>query len=129
MKTTSLTAGDYVLIKSSMTIIKIAFVHQRKVGYYKASNKLNWVRLSLLEAIPLTSEILEMNGFELRDGFFYHMVDDNSHHYDFKLENGCDGYALVYNTYHQPIRYVHRLQLALRLHGLNNLADNFKVNK
>ena len=127
MKTTSLTAGDYVFIKPNMTLIKIAFVHQRKVGYYKAPNKLNWVRLDLLEPIPLTPEILEMNGFELRDGFFYHRVDDNPHHYDFKLKNGCDGYTIEYNTYHSPVRYVHRLQLALRLHCLNDLADNFKM--
>lgn len=127
MKTANLTVGDYVLIKSSMTIIKIAFVHQRKVGYYKVPNKLNWVRIDLLEPIPLTPEILEMNGFELCDGFFYHRVDDNPHHYDFKLKKGCDSYTLEYNTYHLPIRYVHRLQLALRLHGLNDLANNFKV--
>lgn len=127
MKTTSLTTGDYVLIKPSMILIKIAFVHQRKVGYYKVPNKLNWVRLSLLAPIPLTPEILERNGFELCDGFFYHRVDDNPHHYDFKLKNGCDGYTLEYNTYHMPIRYVHRLQRSLRLHGLNDLADNFKM--
>lgn len=127
MKTASLTAGDYVFIKSSMTPIKIAFVHQRKVGYYKVPNELNWVRIDLLEPIPLTLEILESNGFELRDEFFYHRADYNPHHYDFKLKNSCDGYTLEYNTYHLPIRYVHRLQLALRLHGLNDLADNFKV--
>ena len=80
-----------------------------------------------IEPIPLTPEILEMNGFELRDGFFYHMVDDNPHHYDFKLKNDSDGYILEYNTYNLIIRYVHRLQRALRLCRLNNLADNFKV--
>lgn len=127
MKTAGLTVGDYVLIKPSMTLIKIASVHQRKVGYYKVPNKLNWVRIDLLEAIPLTSEILERNGFESRDGFFYHRVDDNPHHYDFKLKICCDGYALEYNTYLLPVRYVHRLQLALRLDGLNDLADNFKM--
>ena len=112
MKTTGLTVGDYVLIKSSMTLIKIASVHQRKVGYYKVPNKLNWVRIDLLKPMPLTSEILESNGFELRDGFFYHRVDDNPHHYDFKLKISCDGYAIEYNTYHMIIRYVHRLQHA-----------------
>lgn len=80
-----------------------------------------------IEPIPLTPEILEKNGFELRDDFFYHMVDDNPHHYDFKLKNGNDGYILEYNTYNLIIRYVHRLQRALRLCRLNDLADNFKV--
>lgn len=127
MKTTGLTVGDYVLVKPSMTLIKIAAVHQRKVGYYKVPNKLNWVRIDLLEPIFLTPEILEMNGFELCDDFFYHRVDDNPHYYDFKLKYGSDGYILEYNTYHLIIRYVHRLQRALRLHSLNDLANNFKV--
>lgn len=83
------------------------------------------------EPIPLTSEILKKNGFELRDGFFYHRIDDKPHHYDFKLENGgvftSEGYTLQCGIYHLTIRYVHELQHTLRLCGLNELADNFKV--
>lgn len=80
--------------------------------------------------IPLTLEVLEKNGFELRDGFLYHRIDDKPHHYDFKLKNGgvftSEGYTLECGIYLLTIRYVHELQHALRLCGLNDLADNFK---
>lgn len=83
------------------------------------------------QPIPLTPDILAHNGFELRDGFFHHMVDDKPHHYDFKLKVGgvftYDGYTLECGIYLLTIRYVHELQSALRLCKLNELADNFKV--
>ena len=131
MKSTDLQIGDYALVKPSMMLIKIAAVHYKKVGYHAVTHKLNWVRMDLLEPIPLTAEILERNGFELRNGFFYHRIDDKPHHYDFKLENGgvftSEGYTLQCCIYHLTIRYVHELQHALRLCGLNELADNFKL--
>lgn len=131
MKPTDWQFGDYALVKPSMMLIKIAAVHYKKVGYHAVTNKLNWVRMGLLEPIPLTAEILERNGFELRNGFFYHRIDDKPHHYDFKLENGgvftSEGYTLQCCIYHFTIRYVHELQHALRLCGLNDLADNFKL--
>ena len=84
-----------------------------------------------LEPILLTLEILERNNFELRDGFLYHRIDDKPHHYDFKLKNGgvfsSEGYTLECGIYLLTIRYVHELQHALRLCGLHELADNFKV--
>lgn len=87
--------------------------------------------IDLLEPVPLTPDILAHNGFELRDGFFHHMVDDKPHHYDFKLKVGgvftYDGYTLECGIYLLTIRYVHELQSALRLCKLNELADNFKV--
>ena len=131
MKPTDLQIGAYALAKPSMMLIKVAAVHHKKVGYHAVTHKLNWVRMDLLEPIPLTKKILEINGFELRDGFFYHRIDDKPHHYDFKLENGgvftSEGYTLQCCIYHLTIRYVHELQNALRLCRLDDLADNFKV--
>lgn len=131
MKYSEFQIGDYVLVKPSMMLIKIAAVHHKKVGYHAVTHKLNWVRMDLLEPITLTLEILEKNGFELRDGFLYHRIDDKPHHYDFKLENGgvftSEGYTLQCCIYHLTIRYVHELQHALRLCRLDELADNFKV--
>lgn len=131
MKTTDLQIGDYALAKPSMMLIKVAAVHHKKVGYHAVTHKLNWVRMDLLEPIPLTLEILERNGFELRNGFLYHRIDDKPHHYDFKLENGgvftSEGYTLQCCIYHLTIRYVHELQHALRLCRLNDLADNLKL--
>lgn len=83
--------------------------------------------------IPLTAEILEKNDWEKEDisticveytftlGCCYMMV---------RITNG-NAYCEL-SVFHGPkismnIQYVHELQHALRLCGLNNLADNFKV--
>jgi hypothetical protein len=55
--------GDYVKVKPSGMIIKVAAIHQKKVGYHSCQSKLEWVRRDLIEPIPLTPEILEKNGF------------------------------------------------------------------
>jgi hypothetical protein len=64
MKATDLMLGDYVKVKPSGMIIKVAAIHQKKVGYHSCQSKLEWVRRDLIEPIPLTPEILEKNGFE-----------------------------------------------------------------
>lgn len=74
MKTTDLILGSYVKVKPSGMIIKVAAIHQKKVGYHSCQSKLEWVRRDLIEPIPLTPEILEKNGFERRDDL---VVDDN----------------------------------------------------
>lgn len=63
MKCQELQIGDYVLVKPSMMPIKVAAVHHKKVGYHAVTHKLNWVRMDLIESIPLTKEILEKSGF------------------------------------------------------------------
>lgn len=80
------------------------------------------------EPIPLTREMLELNGFKMRERFQYSedewiesfvnlectfkvLFSDK----DGFLWNGCD------------INYIHELQQALRLAGFKELADNFKI--
>lgn len=63
MKANELMSGDYISVKPSGMLIKVAAVHHKKVAYHAVVNKLFWVRESLLEPIPLTTEILEKNGF------------------------------------------------------------------
>lgn len=70
-----------------------------------------------IRPIPLTEEILEANGFET-DEVQYEFYDG----YNFLLANG-KGISVAVGS----IWYVHELQHALRLCGLNELADNFKV--
>ena len=149
MKGAKLQIGDYAFIKSlyggyHTTLIKIAAVHQKKVGYHKVPNKLNWIRIEQIEPIPLTSEILEKNGFNKvpQPGC------SNPYHWEFKeyeeetggllylikaysnffrgmritIENYVDG-----NNFGKQIEHFHELQHALRLCELNKLADSLKA--
>lgn len=93
--------------------------------------------------IPLTPEILEMNGFVLDkrwgkniDFRTYNFPNNEDlYHRGFGLEYRKHNYEdeyVFYITDHQlmPIRYVHELQRLLRScegNGLRSLADNFKV--
>ena len=85
--------------------------------------------IGCIEPIPLTPEILEKNGF----------IKVNSQRYDYGYPD-TDCYVKVNpkkNMIHVNGRnansnlyshsFVHELQHALRLCGLNDLADNFKV--
>ena len=81
------------------------------------------------EPIPITPEILEKNGF----------IKVNSQRYDYgSPDNDCyvkvnpkknmihvNGRNANSNLYSHS--FIHELQRALRLCGLNELADNFKV--
>ena len=63
MKANELMIGDYIAVKPSGMPIKVAAVHHKKVAYHACTNELAWVRKSLLEPIPLTTDVLEKNGF------------------------------------------------------------------
>lgn len=94
--------------------------------------------------IPLTAEILELNGFENIEEVSFYQEDgiigdgiwqndqllcgiDNTKgeflFYTFSVDPNDDG---LINKIEKVI-YVHELQHALRLCGLRDLADNFKV--
>jgi hypothetical protein len=137
--------GDYVLVKPSMMLIKVAAVHHKKVGYHAVTHKLNWVRMDLLKPIPLTSEILERNAFELngelpfRKEFricFNEDTEDERHLF-VEYHHKSDYVKLTYQTYtghHNGTNGivinhcgVHQFQHALRICGLDELADNLKL--
>ena len=82
----------------------------------------------LIDAIPLTPEILQKNGFALKpDGWLY-CEDKGNEEQDYifiQFRKGCDGIRIcelnfigkVQATFRQ-IQYVHELQHALRLCGI-----------
>ena len=82
-------------------------------------------------AVPLTEDILKVNGFEEVGEYYIHRVDNNPNHYDFKLKIGGaiqrEGFSLQCGIYIITIKYVHQLQHILRDCGLDKLADNFKI--
>lgn len=90
------------------------------------------------EPIPLTPEILEKNGW-LNDPYSRLSLQDGKwlefYWYEHRLQKYWEGTDEWQNHTKQlelvfkagSIFYVHELQHALRLCGLNELADNFKV--
>ena len=73
------------------------------------------------EPIPLTPEILEKNGW-------LNFMDDMRLHEEvgFYIEK-CNGRFQCHEINQIKLDSVHQLQQTLRLCGLNELADNFKV--
>lgn len=139
MKASDLMIGDYISVKPSGMPIKVAAVHHKKVAYHAVVNKLFWVRESLLEPIPLTLEILEKNGFEksyssilTADG--YKKLPQYKYKNTTQVQDICrnlitisysDLEGGVYNiqcgigSHIYDLKYVHQLQHALRLCGIN----------
>lgn len=72
------------------------------------------------EGIPITPEILEKNGW------WYDMDTWNHEEVNFCIEK-WDGRFQCYDINQIKLDSVHKLQHVLRLCGLNELADNFKV--
>lgn len=79
------------------------------------------------EPIPITEEILKMNGIPTNGDT--HLFDtDRNYYLELQWEDGKLWWTINLAEYCiMPFAYVHELQHALRLCGLNELADNFKV--
>ena len=118
--------GSYVKVKPSGMIIKVAAIHQKKIGYHSCQSKLEWVRRDLIEPIPLTSEILEKNGFVIKKKWaqignfgdspliMWHFEDDAILH-DFKHELEIHQNDTGKVHVRIPCEYVHELQHALKM--------------
>lgn len=110
MKANELTYGDWVLIDGVAR--KVCAITKHKIGYHLCDGEstMHYARLHDVNSIPLTPEILEKNGLD--------KVPELS------MVINRDTMPL----YHSPmLHYVHELQRALRLCGLNDLADGFKI--
>ena len=125
METKELMIGDKVMVKVLSQIPDTYVLHTWTANDYSRDLQ--------VKPIPLTPEILEKNGFILHgktyilkwrgadihwrktDGYASITAPNN-----LKLEGWCS----ISNGY---FCYVHILQHALRLCGLDELADNFKV--
>ena len=95
------------------------------------------------QPISLTKDILRKNGWKMKsymlppyDSFirtYYFTKDEVDTHLElkgntltiwFNYEKGNDG---VYSDIVIPVNYVHQLQQVLRLAGMTDMANNFKV--
>ena len=128
MKTTDLMVGDWVLINDALHKIQAidsidAEIQADGELYYVGEDRCH--SEDKIEGIPLTPEILKKNGWKRVDEIFMEKrVDDNTY---FSWADRCGAVLYQNGHYMCDCKYVHELQHALRLCGLNEIADNFKV--
>lgn len=135
--------GDWVFNSHHNKSIQITqydfFTHSHKDGVQSFEGVLN-PKPTLgrdLSPIPLTESILKANGFNIRRDAYYlscgFLGNDwersgvEVKFYDRAVIDIECNYFKYTNRIHLVADYVHELQHALRLCGLNELADNFKI--
>ena len=132
MKATELMIGDYVKYQGHIYIVEeisakgwIHLIHpEAKIRINMTSDYI----IDLLEPIPLTPEILKANGFKqsMDDEDKYYFEDSSiifkyNDKYLFSASiNGSKGMLYL------CANYVHELQHALKICGLNELTENLK---
>ena len=122
MEAKELMIGDKVMVKVLSQIPNTYVLHTWTANDYSRDIQ--------VMPIPLTAEILDENDFWIvEDDIRYHgdseiWVHTDVEHLDIEK---FEGRFQCYNIPSMPFNYVHQIQQALRLCGLNELADNFKV--
>ena len=109
MKATELQIGDWILYGDKPV----------KVLQLSENGKYSWVK-----PIPLTTEILEKNGWKETE--YWHEYQDNKNTIQCclpELRGKINGIEIE----HFKCEYVHQYQHLLRLCGLDELADDFKI--
>lgn len=120
MESRELMINDFVQQKDSGYRIKITLVRE---GFVEGKKEDGEFAENTIEPIPLSEKILDNNGFDGSE-------DNDSSLLSYVFYDGYnvvidDGKKSVVNV--GPIWTVHELQHALRLCGMNELADNLKV--
>lgn len=136
MKADELMIGNYVNIQcfdGSLITIRITGINHGIV-YGDSGNGSHWANIKYVKPIPLTPEILEKNGFVIKKklaqiGNFgdsplimWHFEDEPIlRHFKHELEIHQNDTGKVH--IHIPCEYVHQLQNALRLCGIDKTIE------
>lgn len=130
MKARDLMFGDWVLMRHTHSKEKTAekvFGIGREVILYRNEAGVQSVDRIFIEPMLLTQEMLTKNGFEWDDYWDeYRLIVDDV---EYAILWDLDGFfvELAAHSERVQIDYVHQLQNLLRLCGLYDLADNFKI--
>ena len=126
MKATELMIGDLIKIKGHLDYDKVQEIarDENMQWYISFACSATLFRAYEFEPIPLTSEILEKNGWKETE--YWHEYKDGNTIIQYSLSN-IWGIINEIEIEHFKCEYVHQLQHLFRLCGLNELADNFKV--
>ena len=135
MKLTDLAIGDLILINNTPHKIQAidsidAEILADDELYYVGEDRCH--SEDKIEGIPITPEILEKNGFVFDCDFW---TIANPRYNNVRMVRYCSIDEDVTDAFlghwafdeNYAIDFVHELQHALRLCGLNELADNFKI--
>lgn len=140
MKANELMIGDWVLIDGVAR--KVCAITKHKVGYHlcESESTMHYARLHDVNPIPLTPEIMERNGYRyepMYGPFYRSILGDYAIDREPTISIGWNGRGEMCEwdisdgkrgaSYGRHLLGVHELQHALRLCGLNELADNFKI--
>ena len=125
MKATQLMAGDWVCLKDDIKCelpLKIDGVLTNDISL-EGEGFLGGAE-GLIRPIPITPEILVRNGW--KETQYWHEYQDGKNTIQCCLPD-MRGRINGIEIEHFKCEYVHQYQHLLRLCGLNELADNFKV--
>ena len=130
MKATELMIGDWVSVEDLIRCRVDKIFQDYVVCLDKRDNEI----IGNIMPIPLTAEILEKNGFE-QTGDSTFSISDDGMRFNATWWRESLFYVGVYRRdnnsqnehFSLNVRYVHELQHILRLCGMNELADNFKI--
>ena len=122
MEAKELMIGDKVMVKVLSQIPNTYVLHTWTANDYSRDIQ--------VKPIPLTAEILDENDFWIVEDDIRYCGDSEVwiHTYVEHLDiEKFEGRFQCYEIPDMQFNYVHQIQQALRLCGLNELADNFKV--
>ena len=151
MKANELMIGDWVIFVDEPLKVQhlynngyddvVAEIVEEGTNEYGVYEEIKDVPVVYCSPIPLTPEILEKNGFKKID-FSHYQINDRTlvldadgkwdgevswHWVVTEMSTNSKGQNVVLDYYVATLNYAHQLQHALRLCGLNELADNFKI--
>ena len=116
MKATELMIGDWVMVKVLSQIPNTYVLHTWTANDYSRDIQ--------VKPIPLTHEILEKNGWKETQYWLEYQDGKNTIQCCLPDMRGIINGIEIENF---KCEYAHQYQHLLRLCGLNELADNFKV--
>lgn len=124
MKAKELMIGDWLFYVSQFNAFcfRVEQITRKKVGYHAEPNecRMHYLRLSECEPVPLTVKRLELIGFEKVQNLYVLIVENKVFPGKIFIEYVLSNDSLYVNDglIPRPIRYVHQLQQAMRLCGI-----------
>lgn len=122
MEAKELMIGDWLYYRGQFNAFcfRVEQITRKKVGYHAKLNesRMHYIRLSECKPIPIATEFLERNGFEKAQSIYY-LKSLNKVYLCF-IEYNIASKCLFINDglIPMPITYVHQLQHALKLCGI-----------